>query len=95
MLRLVFDADLELLLHRDKTALNVTCMKPSVEGGVEGFRAGASYIFDDSDHANLPLVPGPARASFRDLRGQLRLSPSTLRARPLRPAGLRKVAQSA
>lgn len=58
LLRLVFDADLELLLHRDKTALNVTCMKPSVEGGVEGFRAGASYIFDDSDHANLPLVPG-------------------------------------
>ena len=28
------------------------------EGGVEGLKAGIGYIFDDDDHANLPLKEG-------------------------------------
>ncbi len=58
LLHRVFDADFALLQRRERVTTNVTCMQPALEGGVEGLKAGIGYIFDDDDHANLPLKEG-------------------------------------
>lgn len=57
LLHQVFDADMQLLLSRDKLATNVTCQQPA-EHGVLAAAEGMKYIFDRDEHANLPLREG-------------------------------------
>eukprot|EP00537_Pseudo-nitzschia_pungens_P013144 CAMPEP_0172387372 /NCGR_PEP_ID=MMETSP1061-20121228/4681_1 /TAXON_ID=37318 /ORGANISM="Pseudo-nitzschia pungens, Strain cf. pungens" /LENGTH=523 /DNA_ID=CAMNT_0013116983 /DNA_START=145 /DNA_END=1716 /DNA_ORIENTATION=+ len=58
MLHKIFDADLELLLQREKQTTNVTCMQPDDSTGLAGAARKMNYIFDDGDHKNLPLTEG-------------------------------------
>jgi len=58
MLHLVFDADMNLLLQREKQTTNVTCMQPDDGGGLAGAARKMNYVFDDGDHKNLPLMEG-------------------------------------
>eukprot|EP00536_Pseudo-nitzschia_multiseries_P015611 jgi/Psemu1/263085/estExt_Genewise1Plus.C_9190018 len=58
MLHHVFDADLQLLLTREKQTTNVTCMQPDDSTGLAGAARKMNYIFDDGDHKNLPLTEG-------------------------------------
>jgi len=58
LLHLVFDADMRLLMDRNKVVKNLTCAQPAKQGGVEALADGIAYIFDDAEHANLPLKPG-------------------------------------
>ena len=46
------------LLARDKLARNLTCLQPAEEGGVDAVAAGMKYVFDQAEHANLPLKEG-------------------------------------
>ena len=54
LLHLVFDADMQHLLTREKLTQNVTCMQPAVEGG--------GYDIIDDDLLQLELRPGRACA---------------------------------
>jgi len=58
LLREIFDADMRQLLARDKLARNLTCLQPAEEGGVDAVAAGMKYVFDQAEHANLPLKEG-------------------------------------
>ena len=57
MLHHIFDADMKLLLQREKQTTNVTCMQP-LKDGVESSARAMNYIFDDSSHKDLPLMEG-------------------------------------
>ena len=56
MLHQIFDADMQHLSHREKLTTNVTCMQPQ-DQGLQSHHQMA-YIFDDSSHKDLPLIPG-------------------------------------
>eukprot|EP00640_Fibrocapsa_japonica_P002035 CAMPEP_0113952786 /NCGR_PEP_ID=MMETSP1339-20121228/90602_1 /TAXON_ID=94617 /ORGANISM="Fibrocapsa japonica" /LENGTH=539 /DNA_ID=CAMNT_0000961451 /DNA_START=238 /DNA_END=1857 /DNA_ORIENTATION=+ /assembly_acc=CAM_ASM_000762 len=59
MIHHVFDADMRLLLQREKITTNVTCMQPSEETkDLAGTARRMNYVFDDGDHKNLPLSEG-------------------------------------
>ncbi len=59
MIHHIFDADMHLLLQREKITTNVTCMQPAEETeSVAGTARRMNYVFDDGDHKNLPLSEG-------------------------------------
>lgn len=58
MLHHVFDADMQLLLGREKQTTNVTCMQPDDKGGIAARAQSLSYVFDDNEHKNLKLMEG-------------------------------------
>lgn len=59
LLHHVFEADMQLLLERGRDVKNVTCMQPEHgQGGVQAVSAGMNYVFDNAEHANLPLREG-------------------------------------
>jgi hypothetical protein len=58
MLHHVFDADMQLLLGREKQTTNVTCMQPDDSGGIQARAQAMSYVLDDNEHKNLPLKEG-------------------------------------
>lgn len=57
LLHRIFDADMRLLLGREKLTTNVTCMQPKLSGA-DNMNHALSYIFDDSTHKDLPLKEG-------------------------------------
>eukprot|EP00956_Cyclotella_meneghiniana_P012051 scaffold17118_cov61-Cyclotella_meneghiniana.AAC.1 len=60
ILHRIFEADMQHLLNReeDKQTTNVTCMQPDDSGGIAARAQSMSYIFDDGEHKNLPLMEG-------------------------------------
>lgn len=58
MIHHIFDADMDLLLEREKITTNVTCMQPDDSGGLAAAARRMNYVFDDGDHKNLPLKEG-------------------------------------
>ena len=58
MIHHIFEADIQLLQHREKQTTNITCMQPDDEQGNEGAARRMNYVFDDGDHKNLPLTEG-------------------------------------